>query len=195
MDSSVLSRRKRRRSRNFNIIEKEVLCKLILPFNDIIRSKSADKESKELRRRTWNEIFQNFQRIMNYRSERTLDQIKIYWKNQLSKNKTQIRNKKARPLSSNNFMSQALANFNNSYQKYGSFKGSNNNCDTMVSHPPCKYQNFSNRPSEIRNSIDAVVQGVSNSNESLGADYRRIIEMLMDVNRTIDFYNLKLAQA
>ncbi|KAF1741824.1 hypothetical protein MXB_4500 [Myxobolus squamalis] len=76
---------KRIRSRNFTLKEKEILSKLIYPNNYIVRNKSADKDSKDLRRRTWQSIYENFKTLNHFKTERTLDQIKIYWKNQLSK--------------------------------------------------------------------------------------------------------------
>ncbi|KAF0988426.1 hypothetical protein HZS_1909, partial [Henneguya salminicola] len=180
-------KRKRKRSRNFTLKEKEILSKLIHPNNFIVRNKSADKDSKDLRRRTWQGIFEDFKALTNYKTERTLEQIKIYWKNQLSKKKNRSIELSSNafynmetpmiPSICNSFPSNYDYRFNRPLQCTASPCDEHDNCLYL---DQAKFRNYLSEPKKIQKYIDSLINNTFTLCESLDPEYVTVIDMLLD---------------
>lgn len=191
---NILSeKQKRKRSRNFSTHEKEILCRLIFPKNDIVRSKSADKKSKELRKRTWYEIFEDYKKLVK-NTERTLDQIKVYWKNQLSKKPAKYLNNHSIQNSNCEIFNSKSQYFNNDINSHNTQNYSSSNNAPKYEHQftqiENKCQNNINlwQPCYIQKYIDCL-RNYLLFVDFFGNDKNSIIEKLIEVNKTIDYYN------
>lgn len=114
---------KKNRGTNFREDEKSVLISLIKKSKNKVKTRKSKNENKNITKDEWNLIYEEFKILMGGNTERTLRQIKIFWKNYCAKRKKEEdslleKSKNVKPIFNSSYEDPDLAKRDTSYQSF-----------------------------------------------------------------------------